>query len=466
MRKKITALLAALAATGGMAWAQQSVPNPTNPTMPGNFGDARQGLSGVPDFGVVGDLSTAARNSAGLFGSDADDFIDPRSYDAGMGKFLFVGVNDAARLDLGFGASLGGIYLGAYYGGRFADGSGSRLRPDASGEMDDLDMGNTDYDSNLAVLIGAAGMGFRVDVGMNGVIAKSLDDHPANLENGGYNNRRWNEVGPSVALTWGMSDMIDGLSPWVRVGYRFANVYENEVGEDDWGLVATHGIGAMIGAAVGADYDLSDESSLGFKLGFGSTFPTYESVTGTWPIDGSGTGYGSNGEEFSNRMGGAMGFTLDVNYLRTASVGFAELKLKPRLGAGLTNVSHDRDGAITWKEPWDRYVTVHGGVDLGAKVYVGEARRVAFVTGADVSLFDLGLYGQFGGDDQQPALDSGWILDGVGVSDLGLGVQLNPSENVEIGIGFGGILRNSGIFGSFDLTFSARLGGASQGGTR
>jgi len=84
-------------------------------------------LSGQEVLASLGDLSSGTnRATAGLFTSDADDFIDPTGFggvELAKSFFLAGGQNISTQsgnvglLDLGFAANLGGLYLGTWYRG-------------------------------------------------------------------------------------------------------------------------------------------------------------------------------------------------------------------------------------------------------------------------------------------------------------------------------------------------------------
>jgi len=456
MVKKLLLSLAALLAVGGMAWAQ-SLPTPPAPGVPGpNMGGTPgpgMGRAGF-DFGfdVVPDLSTAARNSAGRFGSDADDFIDPNSFDPQMGTYIFLGVNNDPRLDLGFAMSLGGIYLAVYYGGAFADAMGWGGYANHPASDPERLTRRAAWDNQLALMVGVLNMGFRIDARMAGLTGVRNVD--GSVLDGRHDQARetWMNAGPSLALTWGAN--FGDLSPWARVGYRFANVHTHAIEDEDWGYVRRFSHDGGLGVSAGADFALNEVSSVGAALHFGTRFAWYESETGTFPV-------GDTREELSNRVGGMTGFGLDLHYARTVDLGLVAIGVRPILGAAFTNVSNDWDGSITWGQPWDSFLTVDGNVELGARLRVGE--RFAFYTGVRMALFDWTRWAQFGGDDDHPALNHAWRFTGLRVADPGLGMTVTPRENVDIGLGFSGVL--GGALGRFDLTISARLGGGNGNGT-
>jgi len=114
--------------------------------------------------------------TAGVYGDDADNFVDVNYYgDVEFGKwFGYVG-SDTGYLDLGYATKFGSIYLGAYYSGNALDKKSSSSKSVKSVWDTDLqklltsieqDGGNRDSLSNpnnsIDLLIGVAGMGFKL----------------------------------------------------------------------------------------------------------------------------------------------------------------------------------------------------------------------------------------------------------------------------------------------------------------
>lgn len=455
MAKKITMMLAAAMAITGIVSAQTPplpTPNPTGvPGAGAGFSGLDFGMSALPSYG----LSTAARNSAGVFGSAADDFIDTRSYSSGPGTFLFAGVDsapsDGRYVNLGLARSLGPVYLGVYYGGGIGNASGSSEDAYITGNLPQLDQSRADWRNNLAVLVGIAGMGLRLDATFNSSMGKYSQDWADVGSNDGY-YLTYSEItdAPSLSLTWGAA--FGSLSPWVRVGYKFADTYEVTEGDSTYGYKGIFTGGSNLEAAAGTGFTLDGASSLGAALRFGLTTPETETYTGTWPV-------GSPHDDFSNTRYGSMGFGLETYYSRNITVGIVEIGLKPYINAGLTHKSNDWDGGtVKWVSPWDRWISVEGGTSIGIKMQVGE--KFAFYSGANLRLCDWTYWQEFGGDDANPARLSAWRISGVDVTDLGLGLTATPAENVEVGIGLGSLLGLGNP--KLELTVSARLGGGSN----
>ena len=487
MIKRVLLLFAMALAMGGMVWAQVISPpdasEQTPPvTRPPSVPDLSPGRplpalpwSGAGHFGTVNlnavpSLSTESRFSAGIFSADADSFINPRRF-AGVDAetFFFVGGNfrteDApATADRGvrfwFGRNFGPFWLAAYYGGFVVDGEGRRYEADPVAGLPYTNMRSATWDSNLALLFGLGSMGFRFDMIVDSQTRRSDVDYSNTDGNfSAYERLRRVENGLSLALTWGAD--LGFILPWARVGYRFADLYEREVGAMDFGTEDRFTANAALEISAGATIPLSETSELGFSLTFGNTFPEREVATGTAEIGIDETPERS----FENRRFGMQGFGLGVYYWRSFEAGVMEFGFSPNVNAGLTFRSNDWSGdTIEWAQPGDRWFTLDGGVDLG--VAVRPTERLSFFVGANVQFFDWTTWAQTRGDDMNPARGSAWRFDGAQINELAFGMTFAPTEAVTVGLGLTDLL-NSGFFmrhvPGFDITVSIRANGNGNG---
>ena len=464
MIKKTILLLATALVAGGMVWARPGDPPIPTPTPPPGLPGAPSSWSGRDAVGnfqatpLLG-LSTESRNSASLFRGHADDFIDPRFHDTEIDNFLFVSVASPGRVDLGFARNLGLLYLAVYYGGGIGELSGQRVRENETTNMPYRSFTWAEWDNNLALLVGIAGMGIRLDATFNSNVGNSVIDH-SNLSDGEESRilteRYMGNFGPSVALTWGAT--FGPLAPWASIGYRFAGSYRLRHEASDFAYEDSLVSGAALAATAGARFDLSDVMAVGAALNFRSTFPQRELYTGTEPPDRVNDD-GSLERDFSNRRHGMTGFGIDLYYLQKVRINEAlELRFRPRLYGGLSTRSNDwYGGTIDWAAPWDRWTTVAGAIHLGASFRPNDL--LGFFGGVDLGLLDWSTWSQIGGDDMYPAIESSWRVRGVRNTGMGLGMTLSPAENVTFGVGLNGLFSNNY---TIDLTASVRFGG---GGT-
>ena len=460
MSRKLILLFAAILVMSGMAWAQSMSPTMppgvgVPPGAPGSPG-AGAGRYGVHNFSVVPNLSTEALNSAGIFGSDADDFIDPRFYDPGVDLF-FLGVNGAVdgasrgRIDVGFGRNFGALYLGVYYGGVFADAEGRRRQGHSQSELPEQNWRLINLQSDVAVLLGFAGMGVRLDARIGSHMTRASTDYSViNTNENRHETRRRLQDGISLALTWGAN--FGSIAPWVRVGYRFADTFLDQVETNNYGWEGSFSGNAALEASAGMRFTFDDDSFVGAALRFGSTFPDREHYDGTLPINHDWPAE----PEFSNQRFGMLGFGVDTYYSRTFDFGMASLGFRPNLGFALTRRSNDWDGGtITWAAPGDQWMTVDGSVNLGFRLQPTE--RTAIFAGVNLQVFDWTRWSQTDrNDDMYPALESSWRVSGLNVQSPRIGLTFTPAENMSVGLGFTDILNNV-----FSATFTARLGGGS-----
>jgi hypothetical protein len=451
---------------GGSAWAQSA-----GGFMPGtgNRPNAGAGRNGVVDLNAVPDLSIEGRNSAGVFGSDADDFISPTAFgnlDLGGDTFLFVGADIPGRpanVDVGLAKELGGLYLGLYYGGALAnavgDGdSGTSAEPDAKYRL-------ANWDSNLAVLLGLGNMGFRLDVVVpSRTETESVDGVavygplPAQLTL----LDRTVANGPSFALTWGMD--AGDLSPWVRLGYRFPSVtlsdYEITLGALKTTAYSRLTSDAAIEVSGGAEYALGEGSAVGGALRFGSTFPTKQEQRETATV-------GTTRPNATNTSGGMIGLGIEAYYSRVFDYDVFAIGFRPNAGFWFTSASNSWEGdSGSLLVFGDRYTTLELGVGMGMNWRLGERTRL--FTGADMRFLDWTTWAETGetyveGADNAKARLSSWRFSGVSFQNPTVGMTFTPVENVVLGLALNNFIQ--GLFGSLagfpsiDFTVSAKLGG-------
>jgi len=442
MKKVLLVLVVAALATGA-AWAQSTgdIWDEIDTNMPStaaitthlddraNVGFQRQlGLSAVPGGG----LSVESRNSAGLFRSNVDQFIDPRWHNPeAEGNFMFVGgdFNNSPAINFGFSTTLGGMYLAFFYGGYFVYAAGAR----------EIDVGTddavhrvraADWKSNLAVLLGIAGMGIRLDVIVDTAsFAESVrDGDDDDTLTRGRTLEDWHR-GSSVALTWGAN--LGQIAPWVRVGYRFATERTRTVYDDDDYTITT--VGGAIEVAGGARFFLSEATAVGGDIWFAGHFADRE--RGSF-----------GGDDFDDRglnEFGGIGFGIGAYVLHRVDAGPAALAFRPTLDFGLStwsgNWSTD-DGTDTddGSEIGDRYTTLRAGFNVGARVQATE--RITLFTGATMRLFNWNTWAATDGDDDD-ATSSAWNFHGVNIGDLNVGMTFTATENIVFGLGLNNFAR-------------------------
>ena len=464
MIKRIVLLFAIAAATVGTVWAQSpgnTVPPGVDPP-PGvrPAPPAGSGLSGISGLDVVPGLSIDSRHSSGLFSADGDTFINVRFHNPDLDSLVFASTTGARGINLGLARNFGPLYLAFYYGGRLVDMRGGSTSENAAGQSPSLSYWSGDWQSNLALLFGIAGMGFRIDAAMNGDTARSEIDHSnaGGHEDWSLTERRMHG-GPSIALTWGME--LDALAPWVRVGYRFADSFTRDHEASDFAYTEQLTANAFLEASAGARIGLGDNSLMGFALRFGSTFPDWESYSGTWPAPQPGDTSVDN--EFTNRRHGMMAFGLNTYFRRDMEFGMLSLRLRPTLDAGMTLRSNEwYGGTVSWVAPWDRWITVRGGVDMGARLRLNDV--FVFFAGAGLRVLDWTYWAEIGGDDMYPALRSSWGITGVNRVSSGIGMTVTPTEAITVGLGLRGM-----VFGGdapdVDITLTFRPGSRAANGT-
>lgn len=464
MVKKIVFALAIATAAAGAAWAQSGATDASAPS-------AGQGLWRPTFVNAVPMLSIEAKNTAGIFGGMADSFIDPRLHDPNMeGAFLLAGGDlalggSSTRVDLGFARDFGAFYLGAYFGGNFGNGFGGRTRESAHTEpaanaREDRSSGSFAWNTNLAVLLGMAGMGFRLDFIMAGATANTR----SSTQSEEADDTSWNLYAqPAVALIWG-ADM-GRILPWAKLGFRFPV----SIGHDDTstvgGVKTTDTLrtssNSGIELAAGATYLLGDASSLGGELWFSNRFRSTRRTTET----------GSPDTETKSANSGYAGLGLGLNYLQTVDAGPVAIGFRPNLFLGvlIPNRNQNQTPAVGGKTEWevigDRYVTLATGIDLGATWQA--TRRMSLLTGVSIRFFDWTVGAEVGQNTSgvtppyPVAQHSSWRFSGAQIDSFHLGLNFAASDAISMGLRLDPLV--NGLFGNagnpgFDFTLTAFLG--------
>jgi hypothetical protein len=424
-----------------MVWAD---PTLTTPPSAGGVASASP-FDGFDSFYAPQTSSTEARYSAGIFGSDVDDFIGVNSYDAKIGTFFFLGgypadshvaetdiltnAGIAGRdyaISLGFGKTINSLYLGAYYGGSLVYAYGG----DASTEEEYTS--NTVWRNRLALLLGTPGFGaFRFDMVMDTEKNKTTkEDKP----NGANAIERWNS--PSFALTWGGLSLA-GLDPYITIGYLFP--YKNIDG-DGQGKETTTTSDSALGVQLGVSYDLSESSSVSGDILIGGEFG--KKVSGDYP-------------DVDLKNGGVFVAGLKGAYSNTLEFGKVSLGFKPSLTVSFISDNSDKvtgtqGGQDIGNEAKPTsYFEVITGVDLGVKFQATET--IALYTGANLQFFDwyVSTYKDENSDGKEVDMKV-WGIDGIKWSSgnwasstssrLGVGMTITPSQGLVIGCGLNTLL--------------------------
>ena len=396
--KKILLLLAIVLMAGGAVWAQ------------------------VWDFSAVGTESVEARYSAGRFGSDVDDYIDATWHDPEIGTFMFLGGWHGAfpgdyAVSLGFGRTLGAAYLGLYYGGRLAEGSGDK---DTSGDVD-LVNSTAQWNSDLAVLLGIAGMGFRLDLRLlQETEINDVGDYASSVAN------KFNDGRASIAFTWGAN--MGNLAPFVTLGFKFPSTrtYTDATTTTKADNEMTISGGSLFGLMAGGQFALDDTSAVSASLGFGYFFPTsYKGDTETFTTQKPWT------------QGGAFGLDFDISYKKSLAIGsYTTLAFAPNLNLGIVSVSNNstREDVKDLKAGSDNDFSLSPGIKIGFEY---KYNRIALYTGLNLTFCEW-TTSWFTGDDNPTSKDyTEWGFSGIKWnSPAGDDPADHTSANLSFGITF------------------------------
>jgi len=468
--KRIFFLLLAALVISGAAWAQMTEPGvPTVPSplpLSNNIPSAiREYQGGLFDaFDAVLTTSTEARYSAGIFGSDIDDYITVNWYDPEIGTFVFLGgfpsgnfvdqtdfvTPNPYTLNFGLGKTLSMFTLGVYYAGSLVDATGSD-----DGATKETKASDTAWKNQLAVLVGTKGFGaFRVDF--------ILNTQTKDSSYGGKQGNMSRIDAPSVALTWGGIQLL-GMDPYVTVGYKFADKYIFSNESAAAGIShreSTYTAKSYLGFQAGVNYDLDANSSVSGDLAFKGVFG--DSHKGDDVTAATGKVNWTNGGGFGIGLRGSYKYTMDL--------GMVAFGFSPGLALGYVNTNNDVTGTPKGTHPAPNYFQLASGVDLGIKVQPVE--KVALFTGASLRLLDWRMLSYSGGKKTPGAGDSAenkrsyWSLNGFawdsdpwnskgnkyGNSTLGFGMTLTPAQGLVFGCGLNTFLDKLFIISLTDLT--------------
>ena len=437
--KKILLSLVILFLLCGAVWAQLGpTPNPGLilflVRIPSGM-DALNWEGGLFDsFYAPRVVSTESRYSAGIFGSDIDNYLDVSSYDPKIGTFFFLGafppgvdtltgdeyINHTDYLSggpsdyaisFGFAKTVNCYYFGVYYGG-------AMLRA-AYGSYEDSGLtesySSTLWQNNFTAIIGRPTIGaFRFDLQLN------TSTEEVTVEDNSTDRYRLDP--PSLALTYG-GIKFGGFAPYITVGYKFGE--KEVVGNTVSGSYkeGTYNAGGKLGVQAGVSYAFSGNSSISADVSFVKLFA--DKYSGDDEIVG---GY----KPFAYDGGWGIG-------LKTAyKLVFGKEKFQGGISPGIA-AAYIRDPYRF--DPWCDYLfELSSGLDLGLKYQ--HCPKFAFYTGASLQFFDWVLMNRGSADDK------GWFFDGLrwdgrkwadpgtySGSYLGFGLTFTPIKNLIIGTG-------------------------------
>jgi len=469
MSRKILLLLTAALLVAGTAWAQTS-PSETNPNFNGNTpvaaptaGLGRHGFT--KSYTVDGPSTTEASSSAGRFGSDADDILDVRYYDPSKELlFLGFGSDSSNRTDaqVGFSKKFGDIYAAIFYQGNLGNVTSGKQSFfwNEFVQYEPVLYRNTVLRNNVALLIGLADMGFRLDATHSSTITRYRYDDRDLLPEAykATSNDKATDRG-TLALSWGAK--FDKIHPWAELGYVFGGRYTNHEEGDGYSYTQEITWAQQAGISAGAAYELAEDRSVGAALAYRYLFPEVEKYTGIIPLkDGISseppTWAWGDSENLNRRFGG-YAYSVDAYYSQTLDYEVLTVKFKPELGYASTYLSKDIvGGSIEWADNADRWITVDGKVKVG--VEIRPTNRTSFYAGSEIKVFAYTRWDQVrsGEDEKNPAVKSSWRVDGINVETPTLGMTFSPSEKATAGISLSDLFTNSR---SVALTLKLSLGG-------
>ena len=501
MKRFVVFMLFALL-LGGMVWGQPVISTVDTDDSPLDFAFGRgyriiiedDGLGGLPEiqaiyyrgFNAVPTISTEARYSAGIFGSDIDSYISVTDYDAEIGTFFFLGAFPSAAslvgstitggvdqtftitdpfedhgvtLSAGFARSFDNFYLGLYYGGSFLEAKGA---DNGLPKEDNINTYESQWSNNLAVLVGLEDLGaFRLDL----IINTETDRTRINSDNIALERN----VAPTVALSWGGLPLF-GFNPFVTIGFKFKDkIEEGGYDADDKYISWAETWDGSFGLQFGASYDLSESSSVSAAVGFrtrsGVNFSGHSDFRGDGiaaaavyepelliaPAEVIDAIFGTGDDSFDVTLGGQWGIGLEVSYSQTIDTGMVAFGFSPTIGIAYMRQNNDIAGKKTLELASDNTFQFNAGIDLGLRVAATE--KLAFYTGLGLQLLNYERTTHSGGKEYDNDATFGnadttddsseWELAGFAWDEtklatggiLGIGMTYTPVENLIIGFG-------------------------------
>jgi len=445
--KKVVFLLALVLAAGTAVWAIDT-----------NDISSASDYFAEWSFNAVQTMSVDSRFSVDMFTADMDNYIDTRFFNPAIGTFVFVGghKNDAVvppGVSFGYGQTIGKTYLGIYYGGWLGGGDSKKIENDL--DDDKIAVTSTgNWNNSVAMLFGIAGMGFRLDFITQDSLAKTTYDGKLTEET--TNGKT------GIALGWSTS-LFDsyGLTPWVRVGYKFPRIATTSNGDSttapDYKMTAL--TESLFGAQAGALYKLTDTDSFVAELNYTLQFPDkyegdtkYGYSTDPWNLSDGPDPY---------EMDGGWILGLDAYYQK--EIGFGKipgftLKLRPRLSADFFRRSQSTTNKLDTAElPTVNWLYLVAGLNVAAEY---RYKKIGLYTGFSLDIIDWQTISFSGGDDANKTEDSTWKLSGIGWRDHHNDFQPFSAPVLKFGLTFTpieGLVIGAGLDAAFDQIFKLNL---------
>jgi hypothetical protein len=368
----------------------------------------------------AGAMSIEAATTNYLFDSDIDNYIDPAFYDAGIGSFLFTGAGvdtgdtgaEEYALSFGYGKTMAeNAYLGLFYAGTVVDDGTEGFTGDnpTTGYY-----GNTIWKNNIALLLGLAGMGFRLDIIMD-------DFTLATADTGGVATRTYTNA-PSLSLFWGTA-LSETFYPYARVGFKLPAVTTyNDKNNKRSATNTTES--AIFGLLAGFWAGLTDTTSVIAEASVEGIFGTGWSKDSVW-AGGSADGYS---------QGGQLGISLYGSWTKDVAIGqYAMLKISPNASLAFESEHYNRSDRTTKAASAEAFSFLPA-LDF-ALAYNYD--KIGLYTGFTITCFELIANWFTGGDTKNP--NSGWVVDGITWigAQLQFGMTFAPVEGLSIGAKLG-----------------------------
>jgi len=455
MKKTLLFLLVAVIAAGAV-WGKDVKLPPVDAFDSASLGSPVDDL-GIGDFFVVPTVSTESRYSAGIFSSYADDFLWFSGYDPKVGTFILLGgypadtsdvdstefvTNTPYELSFGFGKGFKtGAYLGAYFGGKLVEASGSNngLKGD-----DNLVHSESTWSNNFAVLFGNKSFGgIRFDI--------SYEDtsYEENYVDGKVKGSSAQSVtsAPKVALSYG-NTLANGMEIYLQLGYKFPDLTITT--DDDGKKKDTEWGGSKFALQAGINRPLKSEAEFSVDFLIGNVFGARGE--GDYNLDKKNY---VNGGKFL--LGADVGLKQIIKADEKFSFGF-----KPNVAFGLS--IDDTNSLLQGSEDTADAAKIvlfelAAGINLGLQYQISP--KFALYTGIGFNIISFKTGGYIEGKDQKYDKDdepnvksTAWSISGLSPRDetlhsgshLGFGLTFAPTKNIVIGAGLNTLLDRIAYF--------------------
>jgi len=397
-------------------------------------------FAGPDDYKTGGEISFSAVTSesmesiysAGVFGSDVDDFIDVtdwRNLEL-SNYFIFLGGTNKSNsypLTGGFAKMIGNKYFALFYSGNLWGSTGTTTNSGADKEKNTTSSSG-DASNNFALLFGSGNLGLRLDLsGNDNSKGNTYGGKPAGTQT--YSG----DTPFTMALSAGYK--MEKLAPVASLAFQFPSYTKTYQEGDDAGKLIKQ---TYKDAKIGLKLETGDIGTTGLSAwlsttgGLGTTEKTKDPDTKV-----------KSGTFWYNKIHG--------QYKKELPLGSkAAFAVKPQLDLVYATANNKTTGDIESDPGAYNYFSVNPYIDAGFKY--APVSKLAFYTGIRLDLLNFAAGGKSKGDDK--SFRSEWELQHFKLAQYGwndtdfsgnllkIGAVFTPTPALSIGMGLDGLIDN------------------------